>query len=88
MSKYLWWIVAEHATAEMINVVPTFVVAHAVREDGDQTTTVCGEHVPPLGPDTAWRMRDELGDWRICDRCGSDISRADDRGDQPEAVRP
>lgn len=82
MSKYLWWIIAKRATAEMVAVVPTFVAAHAVPEAGDQTLTLCGFSVPQLGPDTAWRMRDDLGDWRPCDRI---IAVHTDRGDQPDA---
>ena len=89
MSRYLWWILAEHCTPEMLEAAPTFVTAHAVREDGDQRVTVCGEHVPQLGPDTAWRMRDNLGDWRICDNCGHDVAIHDDIDDQPiMAERP
>ena len=85
MSAYLWWVTAEDVSEEMLKSVPTFVTAHAVREDGDQTRTVCGHPVPVLGPDNAWRMRDQLGDWRICDNCGSSIARHDDAGDQPLA---
>ena len=89
MSKFLWWITAEDCTEEMLLAEPTFVVAHAVPERGEpnsEVKTLCGQSVPQLGPDTAWRMRDSLGNWRICDNCGRDLAIHEDAGDQPEVI--
>jgi hypothetical protein len=86
VSTFLWWITAETVTEEELRSVPGVVTAHAVREDGDQTRTVCGHPVPQLSPDTAWRMRDELGNWRPCDSCDHIIAIHEDAGDQPAVV--
>ena len=86
VSKFLWWVIAKRCTAEMLAAAPTFVTAHAVPERGEPSAavkTMCGLPVPQLGPDTVWRMRDELGDRRPCDRCTRIIAIHDDRGDQP-----
>ena len=73
MSRYLWIAVARdehHAATAFWHMVP----------EADQHTSLCGHDVQTLGE--SWRIRDELGNYRPCDRCTEVAAVHEDAGDQ------